>query len=323
MRLPTSSARARGLAFVALAALGGLLVGCTPASGATLVASGDDRIRVVASTNVYADIARQIAGEAATVEALVTSAAQDPHEYEATARDYLAVSRADIVIANGGGYDAFVDALVDASGTDAVVITATAPDAHEAHEDALDANEDAHDAHDHPANEHVWFDLDIVREVAADIAEHVSEAAPNAASDIATRHRAFDAALDALAGDVEQLSASATGSRVIATEPAPEALLEAAGIQIVTPPAFTEAVEEGSGVAPRILLDTLDVVASGAADAVVVNPQTGGSETDLVVAAAADGGIPVIEMFEVLPVGESYQAWMAENINRLTEARQT
>ena len=60
-----------------------------------------------------------VGGDLVDVTSIITSGSQDPHSYEPSARDQLSVSRADLVIENGGGYDAFVDALLESSGSDA------------------------------------------------------------------------------------------------------------------------------------------------------------------------------------------------------------
>src|SRR4051812_39856134 len=100
------------------------MVTAAMAAGSVLVLSGcaspaadgtDGGIQVVASTNVYAQIAEEVGAGAVDVTPIIHSAAQDPHSYEPSARDQLAVSRADLVIENGGGYDAFMDALVEAT----------------------------------------------------------------------------------------------------------------------------------------------------------------------------------------------------------------
>ena len=59
-----------------------VLAGC--GSAATEPADSDDTITVVASTNVYGQIAEQIGGDAVTVTSIIDSSAQDPHEYEAS-----------------------------------------------------------------------------------------------------------------------------------------------------------------------------------------------------------------------------------------------
>ncbi len=110
---------AAGILAIALDAL--TLTGCsTDARWQT----GHGPIKIVASTNVWGDIAYQIAGEEATVTALIDNVNQDPHSFEASARDQLAVQDADIVIMNGGGYDDSVEALVEADETPAILINA-------------------------------------------------------------------------------------------------------------------------------------------------------------------------------------------------------
>ena len=97
----------------ALAGLGFLLAGCSPEPAKEPGAA--QKVGVVASTNVYGDIARTIGGDQVQVTAIINKTSQDPHSYEATAQDRLAVSKAKLVIANGGGYDDFLTTLVESS----------------------------------------------------------------------------------------------------------------------------------------------------------------------------------------------------------------
>ena len=62
-----------------------------------------------------ASIAAAIGGEQRHVTSIIDSAAQDPHSYEASAQDQLAISKADVIVENGGGYDPFIDTLIDAA----------------------------------------------------------------------------------------------------------------------------------------------------------------------------------------------------------------
>ncbi|CAG7844998.1 hypothetical protein USB125703_01253 [Pseudoclavibacter triregionum] len=47
---------------------------------------------------------------------------KDPHEYEASAQNQLALSNAQVVIENGGGYDDFVDTMLDSAGNDSATV---------------------------------------------------------------------------------------------------------------------------------------------------------------------------------------------------------
>ena len=117
--MKSSAFRGAALAFSATLALS-----ACGSSDSGSGAADDGTLTIVASTNVYGDIAQAVAGDGVEVTSIITSAAQDPHEYEATAQDRLALDDADIVIENGGGYDPFVDTLLDGSDNDPHVISA-------------------------------------------------------------------------------------------------------------------------------------------------------------------------------------------------------
>ena len=99
-----------GLLLGSVAATSLVLAGC--ASPSDSPAAGGDLLRVAASTNVYGDIASRVGGDLVDVTSIITGPTQDPHSYEASARDQLALAKADLVIENGGGYDPFIDTLL-------------------------------------------------------------------------------------------------------------------------------------------------------------------------------------------------------------------
>ncbi len=116
----------RILAPVVLGAVSVLaLAGCAGTSTSTgATGNADGKVTVVASTDVYGSIAEAVGGDFVDVQSIITSPSQDPHEYEASAQDQLTLKNAGLVIENGAGYDAFMESLIEASGTTAPVITA-------------------------------------------------------------------------------------------------------------------------------------------------------------------------------------------------------
>lgn len=303
--MPEASVRprrpSRALRAVALAGVGMLaLAGC-----AADAASGDDGLRIVTSLDVYADIAETIAQDAAEVTAIVSDAAQDPHEYEAGARDALAISRADIVVLNGGGYDEFMHTLLDAQESDAVIVDAVAVSGRDA---------------DGELNEHVWYDLPAMRAYAAELAEHLAHLDPARADDFRDRAAAFAAELTALEERARALAAAHPGAAVASTEPVPAYLLELAGLADLTPADFTEAVEEGADAPVRVLQETLAIVRSGQAAFLAYNEQTVGPQTEEVLAAAIEAGLPVVSFTELLPAGDDYVSWMTANLDAVEAA---
>lgn len=288
-------AAATCLALVAVA-----LSGCGPsATGA------DGTLSVVASTNVYGELAARIGGDAVSVTSFLTGTGQDPHSYEASAHDELALARADVVIDNGGGYDDFVGALLAASGSHATVL------------DAVDLSGHASDP---DLNEHVWYDLPSMQRLVARLVAVLSAADPAGAAEFAARGHRLAAGLSALERTEASLRVRFAGAGVAITEPLPLYLTSACGLRDRTPPQFSDAVEAGTGVPVSVLEETLRLFSAHAVRALVYNAQTSGPETDQVLAAARAAGVATVPMTETLPPGQSYLSWMRANLTSLQRA---
>lgn len=281
------------------------LAGCAPT--AADAQDDPDLIQIVASTDVYGDIAATIGGDHVAVTSIIDSAAQDPHSYEASARDRLAIDSADIVIRNGGGYDPFIDDLLSAGDTDPVVLTAV----------DIDGAEGADAA---GANEHVWYDLNVAGGLASQLADDLAALDPAAADDFTAASAAFDAGIVTLQERAAALAATTAGDEYLLTEPVPAYLLDSVGLTNATPDEFSEAIEEGSDVPPLVLRRVLDLIATGDVALLAYNSQTSGPETERVRAAAEDARVPVVDVTETLPDGDDYLGWMTSNLDQIEEA---
>jgi zinc/manganese transport system substrate-binding protein len=285
----------RSPALLAAAAL--LLSGCA-ASPAAPPATG---IQVVASTNVYADIAREVGGNDVTVTAIIDSPSKDPHDYEASSHDLLAVSRADLIVQNGAGYDSFMGRLLHQA-NHVPVLTAVDLVRHQGD------------------NEHVWYDLATARAIASAIADDLVALDPAHANGYRTRADQFDRRLDALNARVRAIRESARGRTVLATEPVPLYLLFSLGLRDRTPPELSAAVEEGGEIAPGLLLDTISLLSRGGVDLLAYNSQAESGQTRRLRDAAATGRVPVVAFSETLPARTGYLDWMAANVDHVASA---
>ena len=251
-------------------------------------------IHIVASTNVYGDIAAAIGGDRVVVTSIVSDPAQDPHSVEGSARVQLALSKADIVIENGGGYDDWVETLLAGSGNDDVTLINVTE---------LSGYDTTHDF-----NEHLWYDFGTVHKLATALQ-----------AELGTTSSEFADALTELQTRETAMAATGHETAVAITEPVPMYLLTASGFTNVTPDAFSEAIEEGSDVPPSALRDTLALVSDGSTRLLVYNEQTTSPETEQVKAAAIAARVAVVPMSETLPNGYSYLEWMATNLAALEE----
>ncbi len=280
------------------------LAGCS----STSATRDDPSIRVVASTDVWGDVVAQIGGSAVRVDPLIHDPNRDPHEYQANPRDQLAVSRAQLVVVNGGGYDDFLAQLLKHAPSSTRVVNA-------AKSSGLDL---------HPAsgefNEHLWYDLPVVARIAGVVADELSTMRPSKAATFRSRLKAFGARIAALEATEASIKAGSAGEGVAITEPVPLAMTEALGLVNRTPAAFSSAVEAGNDVAPVMLREQLALFSRHRVAVLAYNAQTIGATTERVLAAAKAAGVPAVEVRETLPDGKGYLQWMQRDLAALRSA---
>ena len=297
-----------------------LLAGCAATDPATNANKESfPGLTIVSSTNVWGDIASSIGGDLVQVVSIIDSFSQDPHSYEASARDQLAVNDADLVIANGGGYDSFIDTLAVAAGNSNIFYAYLPEEGeeedHAAEEEDHATEEDGHD-HDH-GNEHVWYDFHVVEDFATRLADQLKTLDPDNAAQYTANLEDFLVGIESLEERVAAVAASVSGAKVISSEPVADYLLAELGLTNVTPESFSQAIEEELDVSPADLLEIQNLISSNSVDLFVVNIQTGSVQIDALVELAESNGVAVIQVSELLPEGLSYLAWMEQNISAI------
>jgi zinc/manganese transport system substrate-binding protein len=282
--------------------------GSPSGSATSSSADGAGSVNVVASTNVYGDIVKTIGGPAVAVTSIIDSPDKDPHEYEADARTQLALSKAQLVIENGGGYDDFIDTMLKSARTKPTVINVV----------------EVSGRNQHPAdgefNEHLWYDFPTVEKLAAQLVTDLSATAPGQAATFRSNAKAFTAKLDQLQQDEAAIKAKHAGEDVAITEPVPLYLLEAAGLVNKTPETFSEAIEEDTDVPPSVLKETENLFDTKQVKLLAYNQQTTGPQTEAVLAAAKRNNIPVVPVTETLPTDQTYLSWMQANLRAISTA---
>lgn len=307
-----SPSPSRRLALITGASLA-LLAGCGSSSDSGGDGSGaqepvaSSKVAVVASTNVYGDIVERIGGAKVDVTSIISDPDQDPHSYEADTRNQLALSKAKLVVENGGGYDDFVDRMLKSSGASAEVVNAVEVSGKSAPKGG-------------ELNEHVWYDFPTVAKIADRIAAALGKADAGDAALFTRNAEAFKTKLTALEAKEAQIKKEHAGEGIAITEPVPLYMTAASGLLNKTPGEFSEAIEEGDDVSPRVLQATLAVFTDKQVKALVYNEQTSGPQTEKSKAAAEAAGIPVVPVTETLPAGKDYLGWMTSNVDALASA---
>ncbi|WP_309072986.1 metal ABC transporter solute-binding protein, Zn/Mn family [Paenarthrobacter sp.] len=317
------------LSLTASAGLAALLLSSCAGTTGSNAPSSSDAIEVVTSTNVYGDVVKAIGGDKVNVNAIITKTSQDPHSYEATAQDKLLISKAKLVVENGGGYDDFLHKIADETEVghenmiSAVEVSGLAPEeeGHGTESSSAAAQDEDEHAHDHGEfNEHVWYSLDAMGKLADAVAEKLGSLDAGSASTFTTNADSFKAKLSELTGKLGDIKAGNEHAPVAVTEPVPLYLLEAAGLENKTPEAYSAAIEEETDVPPAVLKETTDLVSAKSVRLLAYNQQTEGPQTESVKRAAENAGVPVVNFTETLPDGKDYLQWMADNVEAISAA---
>ncbi|QWS32881.1 metal ABC transporter solute-binding protein, Zn/Mn family [Curtobacterium aetherium] len=283
------------------------LTGCANSSSSSSSSDDGGVVTVVASTNVYGSIVETIGGDRVDVTSILDDPSQDPHSFESSAKTQLAVSKADLLIENGGGYDDFMTTLAKSSNTKADTINVV---------DLSGLDTGGSDEF----NEHVFYSYPTMVKLVADVADRLGALDSADKSTFQQNADALTEKLQDLESQTAAVKKTVDGDEVAYTEPVPGYLFDAMGLDNVTPDDFSEAIEEGDDVPPAALNATLKLFTSGEAKLLAYNEQTSSPETEQVQQAAEDADVPVVGVTETLPKGEDYVSWQQANIDAVKAA---
>jgi zinc/manganese transport system substrate-binding protein len=295
-------------------------------TGCTSTEPTDTRPTIVATTNVWADIAGQVAGDKFQVVSLINSASQDPHSFEASAREQLAVKNSELFIMNGGGYDDFALKLASAAEVTPFNVFEVNEAAHAeegneaAHAEEGHAHEHAEEghAHEHDGSDHIWYDLHVAEHTAELIAAELSTLQPDNAAEFKTNAAKFGAEIEVL----EERAASITGKlSYFEAHPLATLMFSELGFTNLTPEGFAEAEEAGLEPSVKIMNTASELIKSGKIAFLAVNRQVTSVSLEKLASIAKEQGIPVISFDELLPGDASYQEWFDGLLSELSSLK--
>jgi zinc/manganese transport system substrate-binding protein len=291
---------------VALVLLAVFAAGC----GAKAGGAPAGVIAAVAAENEYANVIEQVGGRYVKVTAIESNPNTDPHTFEASPSIARAVSAASLLIENGVGYDTYMEKIESASGgagsnSSRKVINVQ-------HLLGLP---------DSTPNPHLWYRPQTMPAVAKVLVSDLSALAPAHAAFFQENARKFDAALKPWYAAIAKFKAAYPNTPVATTEPVGDYMLEAAGTQNATPFALQAAIMNGTDPAPQNVTLQNNLFSRHKVKVFVYNQQVTDSLTDSFRELALKEGIPVVGVYETMPVpGYDYQSWMLAEVRALEKA---
>ncbi|MEQ6917724.1 metal ABC transporter solute-binding protein, Zn/Mn family [Halomonas aquatica] len=208
-----------------------------------------ERVRVVTSFSILADMIDNVGGERVEVTALV-GPDSDAHVYSPRPSDARKLAEAGLVVFNGLQFEGWMERLIDASDFDGPLVVAT---------DGIEMPEAMDDGHDHghdhgPLDPHAWQDLGLGEVYVTNIRDGLIEADPAHADAYRANAERYltaiertDSELRALLDEIPAASAVITGHASFGH------FAHAYGLRFLSPQGLSTAAEPSAADMARLI----------------------------------------------------------------------
>ena len=263
-------------------------------------------INVVAAENFYGDIVKQLGGSHVDVTSILSDPNVDPHEYTSSVQTALKVSKADLVLENGLGYDDWMDKLLSGS-----------PDSHRI---VLVGGKIAN--HPLPDNSHVWYGVNNMSAIAQAITNTLKKLDSSDAATFDSKLATFQQSLISIQHKIDEINVKYKGTPIALTETIYLYQTGPEGLKVLTPFAFMKANAEATDPPADTVTAINNEINLKQAKILIYNIQTVTPITTNVQNAATKQHIPIVPVSETMPPGKTYQTWMLDQLNGLETALQ-
>ena len=272
-----------------------ITVGCSNKQNS---AKQSDKISIVTTTNVYSDIAKNIVGKYGTATAIIDKSSVDPHDFDPTTADAKKVAQANIIVANGLGYDSWMNKLAKSVDKKPVLVG----------EDLMGLK-----SGDNP---HIWYNLDMPTKYVDYLVKRLSKLDKKHAAYFKENGEKYLAKID----KIKQLAQANKGDQkpVFVSEPVFDYALQEAGYKIGDKK-FEEAIENGTDPSPKTINEMNNAIKQKKIAFFVNNTQASSSTVKSFVKLAKTNNVPVLNVRETIPNNTTYLAWMKENYQKLAD----
>jgi zinc/manganese transport system substrate-binding protein len=298
---------ARSLAVVVPLGVALLASACSSSPAAGSSGSGDaGKIVAVGAENEYANVISQIGGQYVQVSAIMSNPNTDPHTFEASASVARVVSAAQLVVQNGVGYDTFMNTIENAAPSSSRKVIVV--------QNLLGLPTDT-------PNPHLWYKPVTMPDVANAVADDLAALQPAHAAYFKANAATFISSLTAWDNAIAAFKARYAGTPVATTEPVADYMLQAVGADNMTPWALQADIMNGTDPSAQDVAVERSLFTEHKVKVFLYNQQVTDSLTESFIALAAANGIPVVGVYETMPVpGYDYQSWMLAEVQDLQKA---
>lgn len=292
------------IARIAIAALAsvGMLASVAACGSGQSTSEKKGTIEVVASVNQWGTVAKTLGGDNVNVTSIINSTNVDAHDYEPTTSDIAKLQKAQVIIVNGAGYDAW--AVKAAQTANATIVNA-------AEVGGVNDGE----------NPHVWFSAEVRKAVAQAITKAYKQVDAAKKSDFDKMNDQWAAEENNVESKIAEVKQKTDGLAYAATESVASYLAKDMGLADATPSGYARATANESEPTPTDIKQFTDALKAGEIKLLVVNTQEESELTGKITDAAKSVEVPMVELTEQMPEQyDSLTAWMEGLVDAFSQA---
>lgn len=292
------------IARIAIAALAsvGMLASVAACGSGQSTSEKNGTIEVAASVNQWGTVAKALGGDNVNVTSIINSTNVDAHDYEPTTSDIAKLQKAQVIIVNGAGYDAW--AVKAAQTANAIIVNAA----------EIGGVNDGE-------NPHVWFSADVRKAVAQAITEAYEQADAAKKNDFDKMNDRWTAEENNVESKIAEVKQKTDGLAYAATESVASYLAEDMGLADATPSGYARATANESEPTPTDIKQFTDALKAGEIKLLVVNTQEESELTGKITDAAKSVEVTMVELTEQMPEQyDSLTAWMEGLVDAFSQA---
>jgi zinc/manganese transport system substrate-binding protein len=283
-----------------------LVVAGFTASSASASTNKSGPILAVGAENEYANVLSQIGGKYVKVSSILNNPNTDPHTFEASASVAELVSKAQLIVQNGVGYDGFMNSIEAASPNSSRKVIVV--------QNVLGLPTDT-------KNPHLWYNPKTMPAVSKVMAKDLERIEPSDKAYFEANLAKFQASLQPWLNAIATFKKKYAGTKVAVTEPVADYLLQAMGAKILTPWVFQADIMNGVDPAPEDITLEDGYFTKHQVKIFCYNQQVVDALTTSIRQTALKNKVPVVGVYETMPTpGYDYQTWMESEVAAIQAA---
>ena len=272
-----------------------LLAGCSK----TGTQKTNSKINVVSTLDFYGETAKAVLGDNGTVTSIINNPSVDPHSFEATTKTAKQVATADLVIANGAGYDSWVNKLQQKQSISVAKLMGVKDG----------------------QNEHLWYNPQAMAKLADKLAAVYAKKMPSKKTEFQKNAAKYKQKIQKLNQTLKQIK-QAKGSKVVAiSEPVFNYSLDKMGYTISNKH-FAKAVEEENDPSYSDIKNLRKQIKTKKIAFFVYNIQSESPIVKNIVALCRKNNIPIVKVTETMPHKQTYFSWMSSQYQQVAKLNQ-